>query len=497
VDAERLAHGVELRGHAHSAPQEASGQRPLVPLRVERSIEGERQIEPCVPRMTDALAIGALQLGQRIHVDAQAHAAEHRGHMDETTASLWQDAILLPVGHTEAFGLRVSELASRVSLEEAIALGDHALALHAADRVVCLELPFVLVGAVHARDGVELPRRFHAPLVKHAPRAKILGIVPLAGRALRLVEPSLLAVLDDAAWPDAVLLGHIGGSARASRLVARVAAWPKGAYTALKKAAASTHKRTFEQTYGYSSAEHDAHWIEGLAACGADAIAPLCAALAEPPPSAPLLYAALGSIGGAEAVATIATGLASPTAATRTAARAGFDALEGVDASAAHAAALSLARGAAASRLQALAIAAPVVIDPGLLEALRRTEGAAAETRDPSLDTLRALVAYWAEHLEGKSWFSPRPAIERALVAHASLEGAFELAVGLLEQIPRGAPEVIAALVDAFGEARVVEAVRAIAARGTVAKKVAKELAHYLGEVGAEAKPATPKRPAR
>jgi hypothetical protein len=191
--------------------------------------------------------------------------------MDETTASLWQDAILLPVGHTEAFGLRVSELASRVSLEEAIALGDHALALHAADRVVCLELPFVLVGAVHARDGVELPRRFHAPLVKHAPRAKILGIVPLAGRALRLVEPSLLAVLDDAAWPDAVLLGHIGGSARASRLVARVAAWPKGAYTALKKAAASTHKRTFEQTYGYSSAEHDAHWIEGLAACGADA----------------------------------------------------------------------------------------------------------------------------------------------------------------------------------------------------------------------------------
>lgn len=424
--------------------------------------------------------------------------------MDETTASLWRDAITLPVGHSEAFGARVADVVRALSIEEALSLGDHALALLAAERLACLELPLVVVGAVHAHRGVALPRRFHAPLVKHASRAKILGAVPLAGRALRLVPASLLAALDDAPCPDAVLLGHIGGAARAARLVARVATWPKGPYTALKKAAAGTHKRTFELTYGYSSAEHDAHWVEGLAALGADGVAPLVAALTEPPPSAALLYAALGRIGGAEAVSAIAAGLASPTSSTRAAARAGFEALGAADAREAWAAARSQARGAAAARLDALAPAEPSAVDPAILDALRRTEGAAASTLEVSLEALRAVCAYWAEHLTGKSWFSPRPAVERALVAHAGVEGAFELALGVLGEIPRGSPSVLAALEEAFGETRVLTAVRTIAANGEVSKKVAKELAYYLDEVGAEPAPSPPraragrsKKPAR
>jgi hypothetical protein len=328
--------------------------------------------------------------------------------------------------------------------------------------------------------------------VKHAPRAKIFGAVPLAGRALRLVPPSLLAPLDDAPCPDAVLLGHIGGAARAARLVAHVAAWPKGAYTALKKAAAGTHKRAFEMTYGYSSAEHDAHWIEGLAALGADGVAPLVAALTEPPPSASLLYAALGRIGGLEAVTAIAAGLASPTSSTRAAARAGFGALEVDDARAAHAAARSQARGAAAAQLDSLAPAEASAVDPAILDGLRRTEGAAAAKIGVSLEALRAVCAYWVEHLGGKSWFSPRPAIERAIVAHAEVEGAFELALGMLTQIPSGAPDVLAVLTEAFGEARVVTAVRTIATSGEVPKKVAKELTYYLAEVGGEPAPAAP-----
>lgn len=413
--------------------------------------------------------------------------------MDETTASLWRDAITLPVGHTEAFGARVADVVRALSIEDALGLGDHALALLAAERLACLELPLIIVGAVHAHRDVALPRRFHAPLVKHAPRAKILGAVPLAGRALRLVPDSLLSALDDAPCPDAVLLGHIGGAGRAARLVARVAAWPKGAYTALKKAAAGTHKRAFEVTYGYSSADHDAHWIEGLAALGTDGVVPLVAALTEPPPSAALLYAALGRIGGAEAVTTIAAGLASPTSSTRAAACAGFQALGAHDARAARAAARLQARGAAASQLEALSLAEPSAVDPAILDALRRTEGAAASTLEVSLAALRAVCAYWAEHLAGKSWFSPRPAVERALVAHAEVEGAFELALGVLGDIPRGAPSVLAALEQAFGEARVVTAVRAIAANGEVSKKVAKELAHYLDEVAGETAPAAPR----
>jgi hypothetical protein len=61
--------------------------------------------------------------------------------MDETTASLWRDAITLPVGHTQAFGARVADVVAALGLEEALALGDHALALLAAERVVCLEFP--------------------------------------------------------------------------------------------------------------------------------------------------------------------------------------------------------------------------------------------------------------------------------------------------------------------------------------------------------------------
>jgi hypothetical protein len=424
--------------------------------------------------------------------------------MDETTASLWRDAITLPVGHTEAFGARVADVVRALPIEEALSLGDHALALLAAERLACLELPLIVVGAVHAHHGVALPQRFHAPLVAHAPRAKILGAVRLAGRALRLVPASLLSALDVAPCPDAVLLGHIGGAARAARLVARVATWPKGAYTAEKKAAAGTHKRSFERTYGYSSTEHDAHWVEGLAALGKDGVAPLVAALTEPPPSAALLYAALGRIGGAEAVSAIAVGLASPTSSTRAAARAGFDALAADDARAAHAAARSEARGPAVAQLDALGPPEPSAVDPAILDALRRTEGAAASTLEVSLGALSAVCAYWAEHLTGKSWYSPRPAIERALVAHAEVEGAFELALGVLGDIPRGAPSVLAALEEAFGEARVVTAVRTIAANGEVSKKVAKELAYYLEDVAGESAPAAPraragrpKRPSR
>lgn len=369
--------------------------------------------------------------------------------MDAVGWTLWREAASLGVGHGEAFAARVARELEGVTSDALEPMADRALALHHAGLHARVEVALVLFGAAREREGRSLPERFHRALVAKADLARYVGLLPLAGRALRLVPDAMLSSLDDAPCPPIDLLGHVGGAERARRFVAEVRDWPKGAYGALKKA---RDKRTFERAYGYSAAEHEAHWIEGLSAFGADAIAPILEAIASGSAQSALLYVVLGRVGGADAANAIGEGLARSSAADRKAALRGFEALGGDDARHALEHARGLARGAAAKALAALTLPEASMS----IEDLRASEGRAWASREVSLETLRAVGTWWVEHVASDAWYSPRPAYAEALAAHASLDGALEVALDTLSRVERSGATTLDALVSGFGRERVL-----------------------------------------
>jgi hypothetical protein len=351
--------------------------------------------------------------------------------------------------------------AFRPAAERAVALVE-ALGGRCHYRSVMLALAAYVVAC--RRHGAEVGKRLPGLLLPKVEWLEAWELLDVAGESLRACDP---AEVDRFAFVEPLhvrLIGYVGGADRAGRLVSEIRSWPKGAFTALKeKAQAAGHERlVIAQRLGYDAKEFAANVTEGLVAFGQDAVEPLEQALEAGTAHDALLLAALATIGGPRAASRVARELASATAGRRTAALAAWHCLPADDAGPALVQARAQARGAALRALDALAAPAH---DDGAGRALDDSNGEAWSTMGVSLSTLDALLAWWVRHMASASWYSPRPAFANGLKALASLDGAADRAVAVLERVDENASETIDALLDAFG-ARVHDKLEAVLREG-------------------------------
>jgi hypothetical protein len=307
---------------------------------------------------------------------------------------IWREAVLAGVGHGAEVSARVQAALADAELEDVRPVADRALALFRAGHIsVRPVIPIACYGALLHRSGLPFPARFHRLLMEHAPNLRFTNLLPVAGEALRGCPPDQVDEALSHPFLHAELLGHVGGAARAERLVTEIRSWSRDVFTRTRKQAyANDLALDFRVTYGDTAREFTQSWIDGLVACGADAVAPIQAALSAGTAHDRLLKKALDGI--AEAT------------------QPGSDAADDV-------------------------------------RRLLDSEGRAWRhlTGSPEAN-LRTVNAWYAAHIAGSDWYARRPAYGEALVAHADLP---QVAVEVLTQINRSGAGALHTLVAAYG----------------------------------------------